>query len=178
MVELFKTYALELCKIRAAFKEVYGTPGKLDADETPLCTMEDATVEGFHAAMSKTVAFRERHKYELAYEDVLGEYHEASEPLRLAVAKEWEQSVGKMVKCNLLNGWLKGEDGDDEYRLLKRTNVICADDGLVTVGDTSFSMGYAAQIDVRGRWMFVPFMEGCSLEEQKAIIQAMHSPQI
>lgn len=198
MVEVFKSYALEQAKIWKAYEDscscmktkiddLDAVAKKLSAPEV---TLKDATNEGYQALMKKLqeataakevlLARKKAQEQELDHFKanhswLMGKFYEAAEPLRKAVAKEWESMVELGLSRNLVGAWQTHSGCYRTVKILNPTKIehirFRYNDGAGTV-----NYNYTAFCNDTGAYPFIPFMADVSLDLQKAVIRAMTPP--
>jgi hypothetical protein len=179
MVEAFKSVALDLCKILAKYQEAVKKTGEVDRQALPYKEIKDLTAAGWDKWIKDVEEWNTKQQLPMsvlskAHDVFIRSFQEAHRPDRLAVAQEWEKLVEEGVSRDLVRGWLNKSDG--KYYPVMCKNVTKTQDQLrFTRDDTDevIHYHYSRDVDSDGPWYFIPWMDGQTLETQRAIIRAM-----
>lgn len=179
MVEAFKSYAMEVAKIRAEYEKL-----RVEAEtgqSTASLKVGEFTLEGWRKAMANS---RNRvPNLEDSHIVVMKQFHHESKAARFEVAKDWEMLVEANLQKQLFKGWVLSTNSS-VYQFVKRgaafkqTNGViwCKENGSDKEDYYSYELEFSRFVDTPGRWRFVPCMDGLSIVEQQAVIYAMTAP--
>lgn len=179
MVQAFKSVAVELNKIRAAYKAEFEILPKVEPPG-PL-TIKEITVEDWRKRMTAMTYADTRRLFAYTHDELMLEYWSKTEELRLKVALEWQDLVEKGCADNLVRGWMYDAG---VYRRLKATvSNHNKESRLVRLNGVNPSQNppriyyeYGSRVSGLGLWSFIPFMDGLTVHEQECIASAMTHP--